>query len=104
MLKNKNALIVITLLAAMLILLSACAAGPNPSQNIADTHGKVANFWTGLWHGFIAPYTLIISIFFKNIGFYDVFNNGVWYNLGYLLGLGLTFGSGAIARYSDHKN
>lgn len=49
---------------------------------------KPAGFWVGLWHGIIAPVTFIISLFTKNVGFYEMHNNGKWYEFGFLLGVG----------------
>jgi hypothetical protein len=44
---------VITVLAATLLLVSACAAGPN---NVAQAGADNASFWLGLWQGLIALY------------------------------------------------
>ena len=71
----------------MVILLTGCAAGHKPLVNTADDDGKKYGFWYGLWHGIIFPVTFIISLFNKNIHFYEVHNNGLWYNIGYAIGL-----------------
>ena len=75
-----------------LILAAGCAAGPNMSEKIADYDGSVAGFWKGLWHGLISPVTFIISLFTDSVHFYEVHNNGNWYNFGYILGLLILFG------------
>jgi len=54
----------------------------------------VAGVWLGLWHGFIAPFVLLVSLFRSNLNIYDVHNNGLWYNFGYLLGTACFFGGG----------
>lgn len=77
-----------------MLLLAGCAAGPNPSVHLLDTAGKTAGFWMGLWHGVISPVTFIISLFTKNVNLYDVFNNGNWYNFGFMLGISIIFGGG----------
>ena len=64
----------------------------------ADQEGKVAGFWKGIWHGLISPITFIISIFSKNIRFYEVHNNGGWYNFGFVLGAGLFLGGGILGK------
>jgi hypothetical protein len=61
----------------------------------ADEEGEIAGFWRGLWHGIIAPITFIISLFNKNIGIYEVYNNGGWYNFGFMLGLSMSLGGGS---------
>jgi hypothetical protein len=51
-------------------------------------------FWGGLWHGIIAPFSFIGSLFFDDIAMYAVNNNGGWYDFGFVLGAGiLSFGS-----------
>ena len=74
-------------------LLSGCA-GPNPLANTPGTHG-VAGFWSGLWHGMIIVITFVISIFNKDVHIYEVHNNGVWYNLGFVLGASMSLGGAA---------
>jgi hypothetical protein len=54
--------------------------------------GNLAGFWLGVWHGVIAPVTFILSLFKNNVSFYEVHNNGGWYNFGFMLGAGLLFG------------
>jgi len=83
---------VVVLLLTVVLALSACAASPNELQGTESEEGEVAGFWLGLWHGIIAPFTFIISLFSDNIGIYEVHNNGGWYNFGYLIGLTIIFG------------
>ena len=90
----KKALI-LTLLVISLLTLTGCAAGPNELVNVELTEGAgTAGFWLGLWHGFIAPFTFIISLFNDNVGIYEVHNNGGWYNFGFLFGATIIFGGG----------
>ncbi len=82
------------LLVAMMVLwLVGCAAGPNSLAKTPDDSGRIAGFWLGLWHGLISPITFIISLFSSKVGFYEVHNNGGWYNLGFLLGACVVLGS-----------
>ena len=78
----------------MVLVLSACAAGPNTLANSENEEGEVAGFWQGLWHGFISPVTFIISLFNDNVGIYEVYNNGGWYNFGFMAGVSIIFGGG----------
>jgi len=68
------------------------APGPNPELNQPAEGGRVAGLVEGLWHGIIAPVTLVGS-FFNPVGWqmYEVHNNGPEYNLGFLLGVALIF-------------
>ena len=73
---------------------AGCAAGPNPAKGTPGEQGKVAGFWLGIWHGFIAPFVFVISFFKSGLSIYEVHNNGAWYNFGYLFGLACFFGGG----------
>jgi len=97
------------LIAILLVLVAGCAPGssvevdvpsstvvlttpgPNPEQNKEDAAGRVAGVVQGLWHGLIAPVTLIGSFFNPDLQMYEVHNNGREYNLGYLFGVALVF-------------
>ena len=46
--------------------------GPNPEQNKEDAAGRVAGVAEGLWHGLIAPVTLIGSFFNPTMEMYEV--------------------------------
>lgn len=87
----------LTVLVVVLLLITGvagCAPGPNQFKGTAAEHGTVAGFWLGLWHGFIAPFVFVASLFKTSLSIYEVHNNGTWYNFGYLLGLACFFGSG----------
>lgn len=70
----------------LIFILTACA-GPNGFQNVPDDVGKVAGFWKGLFNGMFILCHFIAS-WFTDVNIYEVHNNGFWYNLGYLFGLG----------------
>ncbi len=90
-------------LVLLMVTLGACAAGPNELAGTRDEEGKVAGFWQGLWHGFITPFTFIISLFSKKVHIYEVHNNGTWYNLGYLIGASAILGGGGGGAASRSK-
>jgi len=75
-----------------MFLLTNCAPGHNTSEHIANSGGSVAGFWLGLWHGLISPITFVISLFNSKVNFYEVHNNGAWYNFGFILGVCSIFG------------
>lgn len=76
------------LLIAICLLFAACAAGPNSAAGTAAADGNVYGFWYGLWHGMIAPITFIVGLFEEGVRVYEVHNNGNWYDLGFVLGIG----------------
>jgi hypothetical protein len=75
---------------ASLLILGGCASQPQPVPN-----SHLPGFWLGLWHGFTAAFALIGHLFDSKIRIYAFPNNGGWYDLGYLLGLGALGGGGA---------
>ncbi len=100
-----NTKIVLCMVAfSLLILLAACAPGPNEFVNTPNEEGETDGFLAGLWHGIITPVTFLISLFNKNVHFYEVHNNGGWYNFGYILGLLISIGGsgGGAGRSSKH--
>jgi len=64
-----------------LVLLS-CAHQP---EIPFDTNAP--GFWSGLWHGFISPIAFIVSLF-SDYRIYAFPNDGRWYDLGFMLGIG----------------
>lgn len=90
----RNGLVAAIGLLAVALLLTACAAGPNPTLGTAPPGGDVAGFWQGLWHGIISPITFLISLFTEDVNLYEVHNNGNWYDFGFVLGAGILFGGG----------
>ena len=90
--KNKNYLLVFALLA--IVLLSGCA----DAVSIKDClNTEPVGFWYGLWHGMIAVIAFIVSLFDNDVAVYAVYNNGGWYNFGFLLGVGAFAGTGTRA-------
>ncbi len=70
------------------LLLTGCAPGPNIAVQHVLKGRELAGFWLGLWHGWISLVTFIVSLFSKNVNFYEVYNNGGWYNFGFMVGSG----------------
>ena len=85
--KNRNfALIAILIVGAL--TLTGCAAG-----DPMFTEQQPAGFWMGVWHGMIAWITFIIGLFDPSVEVYERFNNGGWYDFGFLFGVGGSCGS-----------
>ncbi len=78
------------LLAILIIALLLTSCAPGNEKFVED----VAGFWMGLWHGFIALFTFIISLFSDSVNIYEINNNGNWYNFGFILGAATFFGGG----------
>ncbi len=81
-------------------LLSGCA---DAIQYQYSKEIQQVGFWYGLWHGIIAPVSFIISLFDAKVAVYAVYNNGAWYNLGFLFGVSMPLGGGCSAAKRKKK-
>ena len=98
---KKLPLLLILLAAAL--LLSACNATTVEVAACASTP-EPAGFWLGLWHGFIAPFAFLVSLFDDAVAVYEVCNNGGWYDFGFLFGASIILGgSGGGAGHRRRK-
>ncbi|MGZ3272603.1 MAG: hypothetical protein ACXU82_11810 [Caulobacteraceae bacterium] len=87
--------VMVTCAGVALLGLGACVAGSAASQDAASG-GLLQQFLLGLWHGMIAPVTLIVEIINKfaphllpwSVRLYESKNTGVVYDIGFYLGLG----------------
>lgn len=102
--RRNRTLATLGLAAATVLLLSACAAGANPDVGTAAPGAEQpAGFWLGLWHGVILPVTWIVSLFTDTVTPYEVFNNGNWYDVGFVLGISIVFGGPFGARRAGRR-
>lgn len=89
----KRKLLLLLGLIFCLALLCSCAPGVN-GRSVDNRAG----FFMGIWHGWIAPVTLIWQLFNGQVRIYEVFNTGWTYDLGYYLGVVGGFGGLAFSR------
>jgi hypothetical protein len=94
----KKSVWVVLSLVVMTVLLSGCVPGDATSS---DEHP--AGFFWGVWHGWIAPISLIIGLFKDNVRIYEVHNSGWWYDLGFYLAIISGFGSLSFSRRKHHS-
>lgn len=81
-------------LVLVLFLFSGCAESIAIEDCVtSDPHG----FLGGLWHGIIAPFSFVCSIFLEDVAMYAVNNSGGWYDFGFVIGAGILFGGGGKA-------
>ena len=84
----------LTAAAAAFLALAACAAG-TPEAAHAASGGLLSQFVLGLWHGMIAPVTLIVEIINRlaphllpwKVHLFETKGTDVAYDLGFYLGL-----------------
>ena len=77
----------------ILLLLSGCMPGAGASSG-ADPAG----FFSGIWHGWIAPISLVVGFFKSEIRIYEIYNAGWWYDYGYYMAIISGFGGLAFLR------
>lgn len=84
--------ILILIIAALFI--TGCADSVSFEQ--AESMNPIG-FLYGLWHGVIIIFSFIGSLFSDDIAVYAIYNNGGWYDFGFLLGIG-AFAGGSSGR------
>lgn len=97
--KTKKLLVLCFMIILAMLLLSGCV--PGDGSNSPD---KSAGFLSGVWHGWIAPFSLVYSLFNKTINIYEVYNKGFWYDLGYYMAIVSGFGSLSLVRRKKKQN
>ena len=76
-----------------LFILNGCAPGSG-----ASTPDNPAGFFTGVWHGWIAPVSLIWGTFNKAIRVYEPINTGWFYDFGFYIAIIGGFGGISLFR------
>jgi len=91
---NSHKTIIFTLVMLLaFIILASCM--PNPAESAGTTP---AGFFKGVWHGWIAPISLIVGFFNDNTRVYDPNNTGWWYDFGFYMAVISGFGGLSLAR------
>lgn len=81
-----------------LFLLSGCV----PGDGTYDAQHEAGFFW-GIWHGWIAPISLIIGLLDSNIRLYETYNTGWWYDFGFYIAVISGFGGLSLFRRKKRK-
>jgi len=95
---KKRALLFGIVIACLMFILTGCLPGDGTSSS-----DKPAGFFRGIWHGWVAPISLIGGLFNKNIRVYEVYNTGWWYDFGYYIAVISGFGGLALSRKRGGK-
>ena len=75
-------ILIISSILLSITLLSGCV--PGDGTNNAE---NLAGFFWGIWHGAVAPISLLVSFFDNEIRIYEVMNSGVLYDLGFYIAI-----------------
>ncbi|MEM7274289.1 MAG: hypothetical protein AAF547_14495 [Actinomycetota bacterium] len=95
---TRSRLTVPLLVIGIAVLASACAPG-------SDTYASdQAGFFSGIWHGWIAPISLILHFLVDDaIRIYEANNTGIWYDVGFYMAIISGFGSLGLTRRSRNR-
>ena len=96
--KKKKQLMLVCLASLLMILLSGCVPGDG-----SYTDENRADFFWGIWHGWLAPVSLIMGIFNNQLRVYETLNTGWWYDLGFYMAIISGFGSLSFFRKKETK-
>lgn len=83
--------------AAFLVLLPLLLTACLPGDGTATPEQPAGFFW-GVWHGWVAPISLILGWFDKTTRVYEVVNKGWIYDLGFYMAVISGFGGLNLAR------
>ena len=82
----------------LLLVITGCIPGDGK-----HTPAKPAGFFWGIWHGWIAPISLIVRIFNPDIRIYETNNTGWWYEFGFYIAVISGFGGLSLSRRKKRK-
>ncbi len=86
-------LVLILLIAVLMLILAGCFPGGG-----LYSPGDRAGFFSGVWHGWIAPVSLILGLFTDSVTVYEPNNTGWWYDFGFYIAVIAGFGGIALSR------
>lgn len=95
---KKRIMILCIVVAAGVLMLTGCIPGDG-----AHTADKPAGFFWGVWHGWLAPLSLIVGFFSRGIRLYETMNTGWWYDLGFYMAIISGFGGISLFRSKGSK-
>ena len=90
---KKKSLLLCCLLILTLTMLTGCIPGDGAVKT-----SDPAGFFSGVWHGWIAPVSLVFGLFKNNIRVYEVINTGWMYDFGFYMAIISGFGGLSLFR------
>ena len=85
--------------ALVFVTLSGCFPGGG-----SYSPQEPAGFFSGVWHGWIAPVSLIVGLFKDGTRIYEPYNTGWWYDFGFYIAVIAGFGGIALSRKRKKTN
>lgn len=87
----------IFVLSIVVILILFTVTGCVPGDG-KYTSTDPAGFFSGIWHGWVAPISLVLGLFNKDIRVYEIINTGWWYDFGFYIAIISGFGGLSLSR------
>lgn len=87
---------------AMLLVMTFALTGCTPGGGSYSPDNPAGFFW-GIWHGWIAPISLVLGFFSSGVRIYEVNNTGWLYDLAFYMAVISGFGGLKLARKKDKK-
>ncbi|MBC7961163.1 MAG: hypothetical protein H7X94_14985, partial [Vallitaleaceae bacterium] len=88
---KKKVIVLIFLSFILLTALTGCV----PGDGTYSSEYQAGFFW-GVWHGWIAPVSVVWGFFNRDIRVYELNNVGWWYDLGFYIAVISGFGGASI--------
>jgi len=95
----KKRIVLLCIAVLMMAVLAGCVPGDGTYTSV-----KPAGFFWGVWHGWIAPVSLILGLFGKGTRVYEQVNTGWWYDFGFYMAIISGFGSLSLFRRKKSGN
>lgn len=89
----KKKLHLLVLVSFLVLTISSCMPGSEAMREKSP-----AGFFMGVWHGWIAPVSLVVGLFNPSIKIYEKENTGWWYDLGFYVAIISGFGGISLSR------
>ncbi|MBS3946313.1 MAG: hypothetical protein KGZ42_12490 [Melioribacter sp.] len=89
----KKKLLQFVLISFLALNISSCMPG-----SVAMNEKSPAGFFMGVWHGWIAPVSLVVGLLNPSIKIYEKENTGWWYDLGFYVAIISGFGGISLSR------
>lgn len=86
------------ILLLLFVVVIMCGCIPTDVPEDGDDR---AGFFSGIWHGWIAPFSLIWSFFNSKYTIYAAYNKGFTYDLGFYMAVISGFGALSLTRKKD---
>lgn len=96
---KKRLVIILCMTVVFVLMTTSCLPGHMRYEQV-----RPAGFFMGIWHGWLAPVSLIVSLFNPAVRIYETINTGWWYDFGFYIAIISGFGGISLGRKKAGKN